>query len=96
MVWSPYCGRNFFYRKPLYYYLIFLDIFFWQYLNLTLQVQPASGFASQIKEHNGKVAIFDINPPNKHDDADFLFLGSCDVTLPEIFDLKTEVESLAR
>jgi len=59
-------------------------------------VQPASGFASQVKEHNGKVAIFDINPPNKCDEADFLFLGSCDVTLPEIFDLKTEVESLTR
>ena len=60
------------------------------------QVQPASGIASQIKEHNGKVAIFDINPPKKQDEADFLFLGSCDVTLPEVFDLKTEVESLAR
>jgi len=59
-------------------------------------VQPASGLASQVKEHNGKVAIFDINPPKKYDEADFLFLGSCDVTLPEIFDLKTEVESLAR
>ncbi|KAF8809022.1 sirtuin [Phlegmacium glaucopus] len=59
-------------------------------------VQPASGFASQVKEHKGKVAIFDIHPPNKCDEADFLFLGSCDITLPEIFDLKTEVESLAR
>ena len=60
------------------------------------QVQPASGFASQVKEHNGKVAIFDIHPPNKCDEADFLFLGSCDVTLPEIFGLKTEVENLAK
>lgn len=38
-------------------------------------VQPASGFASQVKEHNGKVAIFDIQPPNKCDDADFLLSG---------------------
>ena len=52
--------------------------------------------ASQVKEHNGNVVIFNINPPNKSDEADFLFLGSCDVTLPEIFDLKTKVESLAR
>jgi len=58
-------------------------------------VQPASSFASQVKEHNGQVAIFDIHPPNKHDEADFIFLGSCDVTLPEIFDLKAEVEGLA-
>jgi len=59
-------------------------------------VRPASDFASQVKAHNGKVAIFDINPSNKYDEADFLFLGSCDVTLPEVFDLKTEIESLAR
>jgi hypothetical protein len=39
------------------------------------QVQPASCFASQAKEHNGKVAIFDINSPNKSDEADFSFPG---------------------
>jgi NAD-dependent SIR2 family protein deacetylase len=72
-----------------------LLIFFFDGTGFNLrQVQPASGFASQVKEHNGKVAIFDINPPNKCDEADFLFLGSCERYLPEIFDLKT-VESLA-
>jgi NAD+-dependent protein deacetylase sirtuin 5 len=79
-----------------YNYLISLILFFDDTEFNLWQVQPASGFASQVKEHNGKVAIFDINPPKKSDEADFIFLGSCDVTLPEIFDLKPEVESLAR
>jgi hypothetical protein len=55
MVWSPDCGRDFFYRKFL-DYLILLIYFFDGGFNLR-QVQPASRFASQVK---GKVAIFDI------------------------------------
>jgi NAD-dependent deacetylase sirtuin 5 len=64
-----------------YNYLISLILFFDDTEFNLRQVQPASGFASQVKEHNGKVAIFDINPPNKSDEADFIFLGSCDVSL---------------
>ncbi|RDB26783.1 NAD-dependent protein deacylase [Hypsizygus marmoreus] len=59
-------------------------------------VQPASGFASQVKAHGGKVAIFNLERSNKDEDADFLFIGSCDVTLPEALDVKSEIELLEK
>ncbi|KAF9475745.1 sirtuin [Pholiota conissans] len=56
-------------------------------------VQPASGFASQVKEHGGKVAIFNLERSNNDEAADFLFLGSCDETLPAAFGVKSDIES---
>ena len=50
-------------------------------------MQPVAGFASQVKGHGGKVAIFNIDRSNHDEEADFLFLGSCDVTLPEALNI---------
>lgn len=58
---------------------------------ITGQVQPAAGFASQIQGHGGKVAVFNLDRSNNDDKADFLFLGSCDATLPEVLDVESDI-----
>uniref|UniRef100_A0A8H7Y6Z8 CCR4-Not complex 3'-5'-exoribonuclease subunit Ccr4 n=1 Tax=Psilocybe cubensis TaxID=181762 RepID=A0A8H7Y6Z8_PSICU len=54
-------------------------------------VQPAAGFASQVQGHSGKVAVFNLDRSNNDDKADFLFLGSCDTTLPEVLDVGGDI-----
>ncbi|PPQ90637.1 hypothetical protein CVT25_006620 [Psilocybe cyanescens] len=54
-------------------------------------VQPAAGFASQVQGHGGKVAVFNLERSNSDDKADFLFLGSCDATLPEVLDVGSDI-----
>ncbi|KAH7879104.1 DHS-like NAD/FAD-binding domain-containing protein [Lentinula edodes] len=55
-------------------------------------VQLAAGFAHEIKDHGGKVAIFSIeNVKEQTELADFTFLGPCEVTLPNVlFDSDTD------
>ncbi|KAF8894321.1 sirtuin [Gymnopilus junonius] len=57
-------------------------------------VQPAAGFASQVREHGSKIAIFNIDKSSNDDKADFLFLGSCDVVLPEVLGVDDDVKGL--
>lgn len=52
---------------------------------LVLQVQPASKLGSRVKAHGGKVAVFNLEPSNHAEDADFLFLGPCEKRLEEVF-----------
>ncbi|KAK0240013.1 sirtuin 5, partial [Armillaria nabsnona] len=47
-------------------------------------VQPATGFAYEVSHHGGKVAVFNLNRSEGDDQADFLFLGPCEETLPGI------------
>ncbi|KDQ19553.1 hypothetical protein BOTBODRAFT_102875 [Botryobasidium botryosum FD-172 SS1] len=51
------------------------------------RVYPAAGFASSVKMHGGKVAVFNLERSNGDDDADFLFLGPCVETLPHVLGL---------
>ena len=58
----------------------------------TSQVQPAAGFAYEIKARGGKVAIFNVeytpDPDLSDYKPDFLFLGPCEETLPKVlFDI---------
>jgi NAD-dependent deacetylase sirtuin 5 len=46
------------------------------------QVYPAAGYASEVQEHGGKVAVFNLERSSGDEDADFLFLGPCEETLP--------------
>lgn len=51
------------------------------------QVQPAAGFAHEVKARGGKVAIFNVEyTPDPEFDfkPDFLFLGPCEETLPKV------------
>ncbi|GBE78763.1 NAD-dependent protein [Sparassis crispa] len=47
-------------------------------------VSPAAGFAYEVTEHGGKVAIFNIDSSDD-ERADFFFAGPCEETLPRIF-----------
>ncbi|KAH7909766.1 DHS-like NAD/FAD-binding domain-containing protein [Hygrophoropsis aurantiaca] len=48
-------------------------------------VQPASKIGGQVKNHGGKVAVFNVEGSTNHaDEADFLFVGPCEVTLGEV------------
>ncbi|OBZ79080.1 NAD-dependent protein deacylase [Grifola frondosa] len=46
-------------------------------------VHPAATLASKVKEHGGKVAVFNVDRSKRDEVADFLFLGPCEKTLPE-------------
>ncbi|KIJ12466.1 hypothetical protein PAXINDRAFT_177174 [Paxillus involutus ATCC 200175] len=48
-------------------------------------VCPASTFASGVKEHGGKVAIFNVEPSGEDEEADFVFAGRCETVLPDLF-----------
>jgi len=45
-------------------------------------VYPAAGYASDVIDNGGKVAVFNLERSEGDDDADFLFLGPCEATLP--------------
>ncbi|OCH94259.1 DHS-like NAD/FAD-binding domain-containing protein [Obba rivulosa] len=50
-------------------------------------VYPAAGFAYQVKENGGKVAVFNLDRSEGDHMADFLFLGPCEETLPKALGL---------
>lgn len=45
-------------------------------------VYPAAGYADEVQSHGGKVAVFNLDRSAGDGDADFLFLGPCEETLP--------------
>ncbi|KZT04968.1 DHS-like NAD/FAD-binding domain-containing protein [Laetiporus sulphureus 93-53] len=52
-------------------------------------VYPAAGLAYEVKEHGGKVAIFNLDRSRGDDQSDFVFLGPCEKTLPEALSVDT-------
>ncbi len=48
---------------------------------------PAAGYASEVRMQGGKVAVFNLDKDAGAGDADFLFLGPCEETLPECLGL---------
>ncbi|KAJ7915497.1 DHS-like NAD/FAD-binding domain-containing protein [Mycena leptocephala] len=50
-------------------------------------VYPAAAYASMVQEHGGKVAVFNLERSEGDTEADFLFLGPCEKTLPEALGL---------
>lgn len=46
-------------------------------------VQPAANFAATVQRNGGQVAVFNL-PDQGERDADWIFEGSCEVTLPEV------------
>ncbi|EGO20018.1 hypothetical protein SERLADRAFT_453328 [Serpula lacrymans var. lacrymans S7.9] len=53
-------------------------------------VYPAAGYAHEIAEHGGTVAVFNIQRSDNDDLAHFLFIGPCATTLPHVL-LKVDV-----
>jgi len=50
-------------------------------------VYPAAGFAKTVKERGGKVAVFNLDKSKGDDEVDFLFLDSCEETIPKLFEM---------
>lgn len=48
------------------------------------EVHPAAGFAFEVQDNGGQVAVFNLDRSDGDDEADFLFLGPCEETLPKI------------
>jgi len=47
-------------------------------------VYPAAGYASEVSENGGTVAVFNLDRSKGDSEADYLFLGPCAETLPQI------------
>lgn len=52
-----------------------------------IQVMPAGMFADMVKDHDGKVAVFNIEKTWADDEVDFEFVGPCEETLPRALDV---------
>ncbi|KAH9978067.1 DHS-like NAD/FAD-binding domain-containing protein [Lactifluus volemus] len=50
-------------------------------------VYPAASYGRAVQRHGGKVAVFNLERSDRDDDADFLFLGPCEETIPEALGL---------
>lgn len=50
------------------------------------QVRPAAGYAEMVKKRGGRVAVFNLGRSEGDEEADFLFLGPCEQTLPAILE----------
>ncbi|KAF8897309.1 DHS-like NAD/FAD-binding domain-containing protein [Infundibulicybe gibba] len=50
-------------------------------------VYPAAGYASEIQQNGGKVAVFNLDRSDGDEEADFLFLGPCEELLPRALGL---------
>ena len=59
-------------------------------MKLAVQIHPAAKFATTVKEHGGKVAVFNIERTKGDDASDFLFLGPCEKLLPEALGILAE------
>ena len=51
------------------------------------QVYPAAGYAGEVQDRGGKVAVFNLDRSKGDHDADYLFLGPCEETLPRALGL---------
>lgn len=51
-------------------------------------VYPAAGFAAQVQENGGSVAVFNVDRSVGDNDAEFLFLGPCEDLLPQALGLE--------
>ncbi|EPT00777.1 hypothetical protein FOMPIDRAFT_1030221 [Fomitopsis schrenkii] len=49
-------------------------------------VRPAAGYAEMVKKRGGRVAVFNLGRSEGDEEADFLFLGPCEQTLPAILE----------
>lgn len=60
------------------------------------QVYPAAGYAAEVRENGGHIAIFNIDGPppdldDEEDGIDFWFTGPCEVSLPKALGLEEKV-----
>lgn len=49
---------------------------------------PAAEYASRVLENEGQVAVFNLDHSEGDEEADFVFLGPCEETLPKALSLR--------
>lgn len=54
-------------------------------------VFPAAGYACDVKENGGCVAVFNLDQSAADELADFVFVGPCTETLPAVLNLQLNV-----
>ncbi|KAF9449892.1 DHS-like NAD/FAD-binding domain-containing protein [Macrolepiota fuliginosa MF-IS2] len=54
-------------------------------------VYPAAGYADIVRGCGGKVAVFNMERTSGDEDADFLFLGPCEETIPAALGIAQEI-----
>ena len=55
---------------------------------------PAAGFAYEVQNREGdpgRVAVFNLEESDGSEDADFLFLGGCEIELPKALGIDGEI-----
>ena len=50
------------------------------------QVHPAASYAKTVKKNGGTVAVFNLAPSQGDDQADFVFYGPCEGTIPALLE----------
>ncbi|EEB89352.1 hypothetical protein MPER_12561, partial [Moniliophthora perniciosa FA553] len=55
------------------------------------QVYPAAGYADVVQQNGGKTAVFNLERSTGDEDADFLFLGPCEESVPRALGLTNEL-----
>jgi len=60
------------------------------------QVYPAAGYAYEVAENGGTVAVFNLQRTDGDEDYEYLFLGPCEETLPQVLfgDLKMPAQPI--
>ena len=53
------------------------------------QVYPAAGYADEVLDNGGTVAVFNLDRSQGDGGADFRFLGPCEETLPQALGFST-------
>ena len=59
----------------------------WSTLTGRCQVYPAASYQRMVRKNGGKVAVFNLERSQKDEEADFLFLGPCEETIPQALSL---------
>lgn len=57
------------------------------------QVQPAAGYAGDVHDNGGTVAVFNLDRSTGDEQADFLFLGPCEQLLPKALNIPSSAKS---
>ncbi|KAK0228665.1 DHS-like NAD/FAD-binding domain-containing protein, partial [Armillaria fumosa] len=54
-------------------------------------VHSAVGFAYEVSQHGGKVAVFNLDRSEGDDQTSFLFLGPCEETFPDVLFSRVQI-----
>lgn len=58
------------------------------HIYLPWQVYPAAGYAYEVQDNGGKTVVFNLDRSEGDEEADFLFIGPAEETLPKALGLQ--------